>query len=134
MALWSSKDPRPKDISVLIVDDEPDIRAVVRTHLEDFGFVDIHEADSGESALNLVHRVRPHLIILDYMMPGMTGETVAPFFRVLAPQAAIVVFSGVLRFHPDWADDFVDKLAIDELPRVGLDVVRSLQGVVSFSR
>lgn len=125
---------RPKDVSVLIVDDESDVRPVVRSHLEDFGFVDIHEADSGEHALQLVHRLQPGLIILDYMMPGMTGQTVAPFFRILAPDAAIVVFSGVLRFHPDWADDFVDKLAIDQLGRAGFDAVRSIRGVLSFSR
>lgn len=134
MSPWGSRELRPKDVSVLIVDDEYDVREVVRSHLEDFGYIDIHEADSGEHALHLVHRLQPGLIILDYMMPGMTGETVAPFFRILAPDAAIVVFSGVLAFHPDWADDYVDKLAIAELPRVGFDAARSMRGVLSFSR
>ncbi|MEA2453094.1 MAG: two-component system, OmpR family, sensor kinase [Actinomycetota bacterium] len=129
MKLRRRRELSPRDVAVLIVDDERDIRAVVRSHLEDFGFIEIKEAASGEEALHMVHQNRPDLIVLDYMMSAMNGETVAPFLRVLAPNAAIVAFSGVLRFHPDWADDFVDKLAISELSRVCFEAVRSIQGL-----
>jgi CheY-like chemotaxis protein len=61
---------------VLIVDDDPLIRRVVRAVLED-GAYDLDEAASGEEALRLAARRRPDLVLLDVMMPGMNGFEVA---------------------------------------------------------
>jgi CheY-like chemotaxis protein len=124
MGLFGRRPLLPQDVSVLIVDDEAPVRMVARTYLEEFGFTDIREAGSGEEALNLTHRYTPDLIVLDFMMPKMDGEAVAKHIRKMAPGAAIIVFSGVLRFNPAWADDYVDKLAVKELPQVCFDFVR----------
>ena len=54
---------------VLIVDDQEDIRKLVHMTL-DIGDVEVFEADSGESALEMMHRVKPGIVLMDIMMPG----------------------------------------------------------------
>jgi two-component system KDP operon response regulator KdpE len=58
--------------NILVVDDEPQIRRVMRTTLSSQGYV-ITEARTGEEALELMRKERPDLILLDVNMPGMGG-------------------------------------------------------------
>jgi len=65
------------DATILIVDDEPQIRRVMRTTLSSHGYA-VVEAASGEEALEKLRAVRPDLIVLDVNMPGISGlETCA---------------------------------------------------------
>lgn len=59
--------------TLLYVDDEPDIREVVEMSLSLAPQLDVHVCESGERALTLVSEIRPQLILLDVMMPGMDG-------------------------------------------------------------
>jgi DNA-binding response OmpR family regulator len=61
---------------VLIVDDDPLIRGVVRAVLED-GSYDLDEAASGEEALRVAAGHPPDVVLLDVMMPGLDGFEVA---------------------------------------------------------
>ncbi len=54
---------------ILIVDDQGELRMLVRMTLE-FGDYELHEADNGVRALELVESINPDLVILDVMMPG----------------------------------------------------------------
>src|SRR3989475_2791348 len=58
--------------TILIVDDEPQIRRVMRTTLSSNGYAVI-EAKSGEEALEMVRKERPELVLLDVNMPGIGG-------------------------------------------------------------
>ena len=58
--------------TILIVDDEPQIRRVMRSTLSSHGYV-IAEAKSGEDALEWMRKERPDLVLLDVNMPGMGG-------------------------------------------------------------
>jgi two-component system, OmpR family, KDP operon response regulator KdpE len=58
--------------NVLVVDDEPQIRRVLRSTLSTRGYV-ITEAKTGEEALESMRKERPDLILLDINMPGMAG-------------------------------------------------------------
>lgn len=58
--------------TILIVDDEPQIRRVMRSSLSSHGYV-IAEAKSGEEALEWMRKERPDLVLLDVNMPGMGG-------------------------------------------------------------
>ncbi|HVB97806.1 MAG TPA: response regulator transcription factor [Candidatus Dormibacteraeota bacterium] len=60
------------DAKILVVDDEPQIRRVMRTTLTSRGYM-IVEARSGEQALEILQSERPALVILDVNMPGMGG-------------------------------------------------------------
>lgn len=53
----------------LIVDDQPDIRKLIMMTMECEDF-DLFEADNGEDALFTAQKLRPHLVLLDVMMPG----------------------------------------------------------------
>ena len=55
---------------ILIVEDQIDICKLIRMTLE-FGDFEIHEAHDGESGLNMARAVRPHVLLLDVMMPGL---------------------------------------------------------------
>ena len=57
---------------ILIVDDEPTVRALLRDVLEIEGY-EIVEANDGEGALAAVEDEAPELLVLDVMMPGMSG-------------------------------------------------------------
>lgn len=58
--------------NILVVDDEPQIRRVMRTTLTSHGYV-ITEAKTGEEALESIRKQRPDLVLMDVNMPGMGG-------------------------------------------------------------
>lgn len=69
-------------MKVLIVDDEPIARQVLREYLEDFSGVEIAgEAGTGRDAVALVERLRPDVVLLDLHMPEMDGFSVAEVVR-----------------------------------------------------
>ncbi|MCC6366791.1 MAG: response regulator transcription factor [Bryobacterales bacterium] len=76
---------------VLVVDDEPAIRRFLRVSLEAHGYT-LHEAATGEEALQVVPACRPDLIILDMGLPGMDGTEVVRCLREWA-QTPILILS-----------------------------------------
>lgn len=58
---------------VLVVDDDPFIRKLVATTLEDVAEFELHEAVDGIEAIEVAQRVRPTLVFLDVDMPGLDG-------------------------------------------------------------
>jgi CheY-like chemotaxis protein len=75
---------------ILIADDEESLRILVRTTLEDPDY-QIIEAVDGSEALRLIGQEHPDLILLDWMMPGMTGIEVLQAVKADAALAAIPV-------------------------------------------
>jgi DNA-binding response OmpR family regulator len=66
--------------TILIVDDEPTIREVVRRYLKHEGYRVI-EADNGEEALRILREFSADLVLLDIMLPGVDGFSVARMVR-----------------------------------------------------
>ena len=58
--------------SVLLVDDEPQIVEILERYLSDEGFV-VHKAYDGQAAVRIAAVEKPHLVLLDLKMPGMSG-------------------------------------------------------------
>jgi CheY-like chemotaxis protein len=77
---------RPQDVTVLVVDDDPDVTTYLASVLEDAGMKVVTAAD-GLSAMERIHEAMPDLISLDLVMPGKSG------IRLLHE----------LRKHPDWS-------------------------------
>ncbi|GLS15050.1 response regulator [Hydrogenophaga electricum] len=55
---------------ILIVDDHPDIRKLIQLTLEHLEDAELHETDNGGDGWRLAQSIKPHLILLDVMMPG----------------------------------------------------------------
>jgi len=77
---------------VLVVDDDPDIRETLRFVLEDAGYP-VYLAENGKEALDLLAEIepRPGLILLDLMMPIMSGDEVLRALKAVHALAAIPV-------------------------------------------
>lgn len=67
---------RPQNPTILVVDDEATIREVIRRYLEKEGF-NVREAGDGYAALDALEIDPPDLMVLDLMLPGLDGMTVA---------------------------------------------------------
>jgi len=85
------------DLRVLLVDDDPDQRFLVRRLLARSGITDVEEAVDGRAGLAQAATFRPTLIVLDLAMPGLTGVDVLPELLDAAPGARVVVVSGFPR-------------------------------------
>jgi DNA-binding response OmpR family regulator len=62
--------------TVLTIEDQPDIRRLIRMTLEFKGFT-VQDAGDGQQGLAMARQARPDLILLDVMMPGMNGMEVS---------------------------------------------------------
>lgn len=83
-------------LRTLVVDDHDDVRLVVRVGLEqDDRFGEIDEATNGREAIDAAGVSPPDVILLDEMMPVMSGMEALPILRQVAPRARIVLFSAV---------------------------------------
>lgn len=76
--------------SVLIVDDEPMVRTLLRLTLVRAGF-HVSEAEDGYDALDKVRKNQPDVVLLDVMMPGMDGFTVCEKLRSEAATAELPI-------------------------------------------
>ena len=92
--ILAEPDQRPP-VRVVVCDDAPALRALMRTSLELDGRVEVvGEAGDGERVVALTAELRPDVVLLDIQMPGMDGLTALPALRRAAPEAAVVVLSG----------------------------------------
>jgi PAS domain S-box-containing protein len=79
--------------SILVIDDDQDVRRFLTDSLDSFGYA-VFQAEDGTAGLDALSRLSPDLIILDYAMPGMTGAEVAQKVRLRAPNLPIIFASG----------------------------------------
>ena len=79
---------------VLVVDDEPDLRSLLRWLLEiDERCSAIAEANDGASAVREAEKMAPNAVILDFMLGDATADQVLPELRAACPSAKIVVYT-----------------------------------------
>ncbi len=81
--------------TILVVDDEAEVRSLARDILEDSGYT-VLEAASGEEALRLAeaHPHPIHLLLTDIVMPGINGGQLAERLRVLRRETKILYMSA----------------------------------------
>jgi DNA-binding NarL/FixJ family response regulator len=82
-------------LRVVVCDDAPALRALLRTSLELDGRAEVvGEAADGERAIALAAALRPDVVLLDIQMPGVDGLTALPRIRRAAPDTQVIVLSG----------------------------------------
>jgi DNA-binding response OmpR family regulator len=109
--------------SILIVEDEPNIRAFVSVNLEVRGY-EVYEAGDGKSAMELLNQRSPSLLILDLMLPDTTGwnilETMAEQENLKnIPVILMTALSGGVAqpdaVYPNLALKLVKPVSVDEI-------------------
>jgi two-component system, NarL family, nitrate/nitrite response regulator NarL len=99
-------------LRVLIADDEPDVRLLLRLALRSHDITITGEAADGVEVLDAVVTHPPDAVVLDLLMPKMNGFEVIPELRRSHPEVGIVAYSAV-------AGDFVRR----EMARLGIRLV-----------
>lgn len=101
-------------VSILVVDDEPPIRKLLRVGLGSQGYA-VSEAPNAKAALELMQAERPDLILLDLGLPGMTGLELLGKWRSDGLDIPVVILSsrtdeaGIVSALELGADDYVTK-------------------------
>jgi CheY-like chemotaxis protein len=103
--------------TILIIDDEEDFCHFVKLNLEQTGNFEVLTANNGQDGINLANRYLPDLILLDIIMPNMTGTQVAESIRNNKATKDIPII-------------FVT--AIVKRGEVGARII-NLEGIISFS-
>ncbi|MDQ4125721.1 MAG: response regulator transcription factor [Actinomycetota bacterium] len=81
--------------TVVLADDTPEIRTLLRLTLEDQGQIEVvGEAGDGAEAVEIVSELQPDALVLDLAMPVMDGFQAIPEVRRRAPETKIIVLSG----------------------------------------
>lgn len=102
------------DIRILVIDDEPPIRRLLRVGLTSQGY-DVAEAQNGRTALELLEREAVALAILDLGLPDIQGHELLARIRALKPDLPVIVLSsrddeaGKVEALDLGADDYVTK-------------------------
>src|SRR4029079_8895601 len=79
--------------TVLVIDDDPDVRGFIVESLEDQGYA-VREAGDGREGLKEMARKAPDLVVLDFIMPGLSGAEVASRILAKRPDQPILFVSG----------------------------------------
>jgi DNA-binding NtrC family response regulator len=91
----------PHNFTILLVDDDPIIRDLVKMKLDGLGY-EVIQTENGEDALALVESnpFRPiHLLITDMVMPRIGGNELASRLQAIYPQMRVLLCSGHLKEH-----------------------------------
>ena len=122
------------DAPVLVVDDDPDIRRLLRRLLEREGIACM-SAENGTIALEIAEKTPPRLILLDMQMPGLSGTDV---LRALRAKPATRATPVILVTARDGVDDKVENLGLgaDDYvtkPFEAAELIARVQGVLRRS-
>ncbi|MBL0161250.1 MAG: sigma-54-dependent Fis family transcriptional regulator [Bryobacterales bacterium] len=110
---------------VLIVDDEPDAVQLVIAALSGIAGIELLRADSADGALQHVQGSRPGLVLLDLMMPGVSGFDLLDRLLSASPGSDIVLITG--HYSMESAVEAVKKGAYNYLPKpLPVEKLRSL--------
>ncbi|HEX5258648.1 MAG TPA: PAS domain S-box protein [Sphingomicrobium sp.] len=86
-------EPEQLAASVLVIDDDPDVRGFIADALEEQGYR-VRQAGDGRQGLAEIQRETPDLVIVDFIMPEMSGAEVARKIRAKLPDQPILFVSG----------------------------------------
>ena len=114
---------------VLVVDDEPNMRLLIREELEEMG-LEVDEASNGEEAIEKFQKGNYDLVTLDIEMPGMNGLEVAGKIRELKKDAKIILLTAYSHYKGDLASWAADSYVVKSMDFTELkEEIRKLLGL-----
>ncbi len=94
-------EPEQPTYRVLIVDDRPELRVLLRSRLQFERDIEVvGEASNGAEAVRLTRALAPSAVVLDLEMPAMNGDEAIPLMREAAPGMSILLYTGTARVTP----------------------------------
>ncbi|HPC35966.1 MAG TPA: response regulator [Candidatus Marinimicrobia bacterium] len=106
---------------ILIVDDEQNVCDFLGEFLQDKGYI-VLKAKSGDEALRCLGKNGVDLVLLDILMPGMSGLEVLKHIRKLYPDLPVIILTGVK--DKKVVDDIINVGPVDFIPKpIDLDVL-----------
>jgi len=102
---------------ILHVDDDEDIRTLTKMALELVGKYQIDQFGSGEEALSACEGLTPQLFLLDYMMPGMSGEELWRRLQVVPGLEQIPVVFMTAKTEQSFSQRLIDEGALDVITK-----------------
>jgi len=103
--------------SILMVEDEPDIQTVARLSLESIGGFSVEVCSSGQEAIDRAPGIKPDLILLDVMMPGMDGPTTLTELKKIPELSDTPVVFMTAKVQPQEIQLYKEYGAIDVIPK-----------------
>jgi len=85
--------PAGAGVRILVVEDDKSVRQSMVELLETLGY-QVSQADDGEAGLRELRRAKPHLMITDYLMPGMTGAQLVAAANIEFPGLPMIIATG----------------------------------------
>jgi CheY-like chemotaxis protein len=110
--------PTDRPLRVVVVDDEPDVCLLLRLQLERVGYEVVGEAKDGEEAVRVCAETKPDAVVLDLLMPNVSGFEAIPRLRREDPDVVIIAYTAV-------AGDFVRN----EMSRLKIPLVLKMANV-----
>jgi len=80
-------------LKILVVDDEPNIREVLQSFLENEGY-EVFTADSGATTFSVLEGNNPHIVLLDVRMPDIDGLQCLRHLKDIYPETQVIMMSG----------------------------------------
>ncbi|MHB1191578.1 MAG: sigma-54-dependent transcriptional regulator [Longimicrobiales bacterium] len=118
---------------VLIVDDEGNIRRMLRALLESEGY-GVRDAATAEEALADAERTPPEVVLLDLMLPGMSGLDALPRFGEACPGAPVIMMSGRATLSDAVAATRMGAFHFFEKPLTPESVLVTIRAALEISR
>lgn len=124
-----------KDVRILVVDDEPEVLELLVPFLRGKGYT-VSEAQDGDQALEKILTERPNIVVLDVMMPGLSGWEISRYVRERAEldPVRIIMATGIGKetnaaTSPLYgADAYLDKpFRLDALDRTVAEVIKRIE-------
>ncbi|MFZ6688035.1 response regulator [Undibacterium sp. SXout11W] len=83
-----------KNVSILLIDDNDITREVLRVVLRSEGYNVVGEATDGGTGLDMALKLRPHIILLDVVMPKISGLEILPKIKEMLPEAMVLMVTA----------------------------------------
>lgn len=99
---------------ILVVDDDNDLREIIKDLLSDYNYL-VYTASTGTSALKLVEKIKPNLVLLDLGLPDISGESVCDQIKASYPNLPVLILTAsdksqdVIESFERGADDYINK-------------------------